>query len=180
MENKLKLYTKINQVKTEIGVMTKNLENPFYKSSYFDINELIAHVEPLLNANGLMLMQPIINGCVVSRIIDLESGEFDESSIQITGITDPQKIGSAITFFRRYSLQSQLAIQAEDDDANKASGKGDKPKSTTPDKAWLNPNTPQWTEAVKYLLGDGTIENIKKKYNLSKKNEEQLKSDILK
>jgi len=52
--------------------------------------------------------------------------------------------------------------------------------NTTPDKAWLNPNTPQWSEAVKYLLGDGTIENIKKKYNLSKKNEEQLKSDILK
>ena len=175
----IEFYKKINQVKSEIGVMSKTLENPFYKSSYFDINELIAHVEPLLNANGLMLMQPVINGCVVSRIIDLESGDIDESSIKLPEINDPQKLGSAITFYRRYSLQSQLAIQAEDDDANKASGKGDKAKSDTPQKAWLNPNTPQWTDAIAYLKADGTLDKIKNKYSLSKANEEKLKSDIL-
>lgn len=178
MENKLKLYNKINQVKSEIGVMSKNLENPFYKSSYFDINELIAHVEPLLNANGLMLMQPVINGYVVSRIIDLETGEYDESAIQLTGITDPQKIGSAITFFRRYSLQSQLAIQAEDDDANKASGKGEK-KPEKSDKPWLNPKTLQWTNAIKHLRNGGTIAQLKEVANFSKANEELLKKEVL-
>jgi len=176
---KLELLKKINQVKNEIGVMSKNLENPFYKSSYFDINELIAHVEPLLNANGLMLMQPIIDGCVVSRIIDMETGEVDESILKLPEINDPQKVGSAITFYRRYTLQSQLAIQAEDDDANKASGKADKPKDDKPSKPWLNPGTPQWSDAITYLKGSGTLEKIKSKYGLSKKNEEQLKSDIL-
>lgn len=175
----IEFYKKINQVKSEIGVMAKKLENPFYNSSYFDINELIAHVEPLLNANGLMLMQPVIDGKVVSRIIDLETGDIDESSIKLPDLNDPQKLGSAITFYRRYSLQSQLAIQAEDDDANKASGKTEAKKSEKPDKAWLNPGTPQWSEAVKYLKGEGTLDKIKGKYNISKKNEEQLKSDIL-
>jgi len=33
---------------------------------------------------------------------------------------DPQKIGSAITFYRRYTLQSLLGLQSEDDDGNKA------------------------------------------------------------
>lgn len=177
--SKIELYKKIDQVKNEIGVMTKSLQNPFYKSQYFDINALIEHVEPLLRANGLLLTQPIVNGCVVSRIMDLESGEVDESSLPLPAITDPQKMGSCITFYRRYSLQSQLAIQAEDDDANKASGKGDKPKSEEPQKAWLNPNTPQWTDAIAYLKGTGTLDKIKSKYSLSKKNEEQLKQDII-
>lgn len=175
----VEFYKRIHQVKTEIGVMTKNLENPFYKSSYFDINELIAHVEPLLNANNLMLMQPIVDNCVCSRIIDLETGDVDESKLLLPALTDPQKLGSCITFYRRYALQSQLAIQAEDDDANKASGKGEKTKSNEPQKAWLNPNTPQWKDAIVYLKGAGTLDKIKKKYNLSKKNEEQLKADIL-
>jgi len=179
MKINIEFYKKINQVKSEIGVMAKKLENPFYKSSYFDINELIAHVEPLLNANGLMLMQPVIDGKVVSRIIDLETGDIDESSIKLPEINDPQKLGSAITFYRRYSLQSQLAIQAEDDDANKASGKDENKKSDKPEKPWLNPGTTQWNDAINYLKGDGTLEKIKGKYNISKKNEEQLKSDIL-
>ena len=36
---------------------------------------------------------------------------------------DPQKMGSAITYLRRYTLQSLLGLQAADDDANMASGK---------------------------------------------------------
>ena len=35
-------------------------------------------------------------------------------------ITDPQKLGSAITYFRRYTLKSLLAIAEEDDDGNRA------------------------------------------------------------
>ena len=46
-----------------------------------------------------------------------------ESSIQLTQFNDPQKLGSAITYYRRYTLQSLLGLQAEDDDANKASTK---------------------------------------------------------
>jgi hypothetical protein len=39
----------------------------------------------------------------------------------LPNIQDPQKIGSAITYYRRYSLQSLLALQTDDDDGNKAS-----------------------------------------------------------
>jgi hypothetical protein len=40
------------------------------------------------------------------------------SSIALPTIQDPQKLGSAITYFRRYTLQSLLSLQAVDDDAN--------------------------------------------------------------
>ena len=106
--------------------MTKDCKNPFFNSKYFDINQLLEHLEPLFQKNGLIILQPIINKEVVSKIIEIETGDEVCSSLELPALTDPQKIGSAITYYRRYTLQSLLGIQAEDDDANKASGKKQK------------------------------------------------------
>ena len=66
----MNLYTKLNEVKKEIGAISKDSTNPFFKSKYFDINSLLKHVEPLLQKNGLLLLQPIIKGEVFSDVID--------------------------------------------------------------------------------------------------------------
>ena len=51
-----------------------------------------------------------------------ESGEFltDRMRIAPKSETNPQDQGSAISYARRYSLQSMVFIPAEDDDGNKA------------------------------------------------------------
>ncbi|MEE9571969.1 MAG: ERF family protein, partial [Candidatus Neomarinimicrobiota bacterium] len=115
------LYQKLVLLKNEIGSISKDKENPFFKSKYFDINSLLFHVEPLLQRHGLLLLQPIRSGLVVSLIIDPESGQEISSDIELPSIADPQKLGSAITYYRRYTLQSLLGLQAEDDDGNVAS-----------------------------------------------------------
>jgi len=115
------LLKALANVKKEVGKLSKTETNPFFKSKYFDINSLIEQVEPLLEKNGLLLLQPIINNEVKSIIYHCESELSVESSIQLTQFNDPQKLGSAITYYRRYTLQSLLGLQAEDDDANKAS-----------------------------------------------------------
>jgi len=117
------LLKALANVKKEVGKLSKTETNPFFKSKYFDINSLIEQVEPLLEKNGLLLLQPIINNEVKSIIYHCESELSVESSIQLTQFNDPQKLGSAITYYRRYTLQSLLGLQAEDDDANKASAK---------------------------------------------------------
>lgn len=117
----MKLYTKLQKVKSEIGKISKDSTNPFFKSKYFDINALLEHVEPIIQSNGLVLLQPIKNGNVSTIIIDVETGEIVNSELPLPQLNDPQKLGSAITYFRRYTLQSLLGLQAEDDDANKAS-----------------------------------------------------------
>ena len=117
----MNLYTKLNEVKKEIGAISKDATNPFFKSKYFDINSLLKHVEPLLQKNGLLLLQPIVKGEVFSEIVDIDSGESVQSSIPLPQMDDPQKLGSAVTYYRRYTLQSLLGLQAEDDDANTAS-----------------------------------------------------------
>jgi hypothetical protein len=120
MENILK---KIYQVKQEVGAISKDSKNPYFKSNYFDINSLLAEVEPVLLEYDLVLLQPIVDNKVTSMIFDIESGESMESSIELPNIADPQKLGSAITYFRRYTLVSLLGLQAEDDDGNKASNR---------------------------------------------------------
>jgi hypothetical protein len=117
------LYLKLAEVKREVGKVSKNSKNPHFKNTYADLNALIDAVEPILLEKGLLMLQPIQNGNVSTIIIDCESSESIESSILLPALSDPQKLGSAITYFRRYTLQSLLSLQAEDDDANKASRK---------------------------------------------------------
>jgi hypothetical protein len=127
------LLTALANVKKEVGTLSKTETNPFFKSKYFDINSLIQQVEPLLEKNGLVLLQPILNGVVTSEIYHVETAQKISSEIALGNISDPQKLGSAITYYRRYTLQSLLGLQAEDDDGNKAS----QPQQPTIDVARL-------------------------------------------
>jgi hypothetical protein len=126
------LYPKLHAAKQKIGKVVKNSTNPHFKNKYADINGLIETVEPVLLEHGLLLMQPIENGLVSTFIIDIETGEKVASWMRLPDIQDPQKVGSAVTYYRRYTLQSLLSLQAEDDDANSASAtvKNTKPTIT--------------------------------------------------
>ena len=114
------IYKKIFDLQSEIGAISKEADNPFFKSKYFDINSLIKQLHPLLIKNKLVLLQPLVDGTVKSIISDLH-GNSVESSLELPTNLDAQKIGSAITYFRRYTLASLLGLQAQDDDGNSAS-----------------------------------------------------------
>lgn len=148
----MEIYKKLALVKSEIGKISKDSTNPFFKSKYFDVNALLEHVEPLLQKNNLLLLQPILNGKVISEIIDSESGEKVSSELELGSFADPQKMGSAITYYRRYTLQSLLGLQAEDDDGNKASTHAKKEDEDT--RPWLT------DEGLKYLEEKGTKTDI--------------------
>ncbi len=119
----MELYKKLFEAKKEIGKISKDSKNPFFKSSYLSLNGLIEAVETVLEKHSLLMLQPISNGAVSTIIYDIDGdGEvFVSSSIPLPNLTDPQKLGSAVTYYRRYTLQSLLGLQAEDDDGNKAS-----------------------------------------------------------
>ena len=114
-------------VKNRLQSVTKKTNNPFFKSKYADLNTYLDEVEPHLAENGLMLLQPVTinNGInVVSSIIMNKDGQFVTSEMTVVAKElDMQKLGSAITYARRYTLGSLLSMKAEDDDGNSASGK---------------------------------------------------------
>ena len=116
----MNIYKKLFEAKKEIGVLTKDSKNPFFKSNYLSLNGLIDAVEEVLEKHELLLLQPIEDGKVITRIVSTEKDGMVQSELSLPNIQDPQKLGSAITYYRRYTLQSLLGLQAQDDDGNKA------------------------------------------------------------
>ena len=132
-----KLLNKLAKAINQIKPIVKDSVNPHFKNKYFDINSLLYDVKPILSENGLMLLQPIKDGKVISEIIDIETGNvIAQSELELTPNLNAQQKGSEITYFRRYTLQSLLGLEAEDDDANTASST---PASTNEPSEWLNP-----------------------------------------
>jgi len=122
----MSIYKKLFEAKKEIGKISKDSKNPFFKSNYLSLNGLIDAVEHVLEKHELLLLQPIKDGKVCTIIQDAgieektSGGHFVSSEIHLPNIQDPQKLGSAITYYRRYTLQSLLGLQAEDDDGSQA------------------------------------------------------------
>ncbi len=173
----LAFLKKIAELKSKVGILTKDMDNPFFKSKYFDVNQLLENIEPHANALNLLILQPIKGNSVSTIIYDLESENTIESTIEMQLLPDPQKMGSAITYYRRYTLQSLLSLQAEDDDGNKAAGNSkNAPKPQTKDVCWMSEkqfeqaksDLEKAQKALEYYNGkvkpDGKVYRMKKEY----------------
>ncbi len=156
METK-NIYQRLHEAKLEIGKVAKNAKNPHFKNTYADLNALIEAVEPILLDKGLVLLQPIKEGKVFTIITDIESSDCIESYIDLPNNLNPQQLGSAVTYFRRYTLQSLMSLQAVDDDGQHAS---------QPIKVQKTECDPATFETIKQAIIDGkrTIEQAKEKF----------------
>jgi len=116
-----KIIPALLECQKKIEAVEKKSENPFFKNKYADLNSLIEACKKILNDNGILILQPI-NGEFVETTLFHISGESISSRTKIVSKTDnnPQDQGSAITYARRYGLQSMLFMSAEDDDGEKA------------------------------------------------------------
>lgn len=118
-------HSKLLEVQQEIQAIKRTEQNPFFKSRYFDINALLDEVKPILNKHELFLYQPLSTvdegKRPALRTVITDGKDEIISCVLLPDIQDPQKMGSCITYYRRYALQSLLALQAKDDDANDAS-----------------------------------------------------------
>jgi hypothetical protein len=145
------LVQKLLDFQKEVGTITKDSNNPFYNSKYFDINKLLEVVKPLLSQHGMVLLQPLVgitNGDKTSPGITTVLLNADNANDQIsfttpiTELNDAQKMGGSVTYWRRYAIQSMLGLQADDDDGNSLVGKAPKKKaaakkqSKSSDDAW--------------------------------------------
>jgi hypothetical protein len=109
--------------KQEFKHIPKNSYNPYHKSKYANLDAVLAAISESFNKYNLCLLQPteVRDERVILKtvIYHVESGEQISSELLLPQNTDPQKTGSAITYYRRYALCSLLGIVAdEDDDGN--------------------------------------------------------------
>jgi hypothetical protein len=110
----------------EIEAATKSAENPHFKSKYADVSAVIGAVKPALINHGLFFTQrchPDENGVSVETVLHHASGgEMSLGTLYVpANKRDAQGFGSALTYARRYALQTAFGVPTEDGDGNDAS-----------------------------------------------------------
>lgn len=120
------IYAKLLLFQKNVVAVEKDSLNPFLKNRYADINQFLATIKPILSEVGLILLQPLITtedgrAAIKTIVADPESSESIESIVPLMESSTAQQFGSVVSYTRRYSLQSLLALETTDDDGNSAS-----------------------------------------------------------
>lgn len=150
----------------------KAATNPAFKSKYADLAHVVEGVVPALNAAGVMVLQcPGYDGEFVSITTTFlhESGSSVTSALNMRpSKSDPQGIGSAITYARRYALLAMAGGAPEDDDGNAASGPSREPR---PEAKRTEPAPPTLSDRADRLEATlravGSAADLKKAYALA-------------
>lgn len=173
----------IFQVK--VGSIKKDSVNPFFKSKYASLTTIIEHISIPLSESGLCYTQFPDETGLTTVLMHAESGEYIQATYQmpVAKANDPQAVGSAITYARRYALGAILGLAIdEDDDANAASQQPKQQPTEQPKKEWLNKFekdgttlTEKWQKAkINLEAGKVTLKQIMEKYIVSKANQDEL------
>jgi hypothetical protein len=128
-ESIVKIALALVKAQSVMGNAIKDAKNPFFKSSYANLNAVREAVLPAMNANGISVLQPTIQvdgKSFVETVLLHESGEFISSltEVIVSKANDAQQQGSGISYARRYGLQSLANIGSDDDDGETAVGRG--------------------------------------------------------
>lgn len=122
-----KIALALSKVQASIQPAKANQKNPYFNSTYADLASCWGAIREPMAAEGLSVTQtfsPGPNGEVmINSILMHSSGQKIYSTLPVKPAKpDPQSLGSAITYGRRYALMALVGISTNDDDGNAASG----------------------------------------------------------
>lgn len=123
------LAAALAKAQAKIESASKSARNPFYKSNYADLPAVWAACREHLSSNNLSVAQLTDtgeHGILLETVLMHSSGQWISSLYPVNPVKDdPQGLGSAITYARRYALMALVGIVAdfEDDDGEKAMGR---------------------------------------------------------
>lgn len=122
------LATALAKAQGQMKAAIKDSANPFFKSKYADFAAVVDAIKAPLSANGLSYTQLTDveeGGVVIETVLLHSSGQWIMGRLKmpVAKQNDPQALGSAITYCRRYALQSLCGVPSDDDDGNAATGK---------------------------------------------------------
>lgn len=126
------IATALVKAQTNIKAAIKDATNPFFKNKYADLASVIEAVRPHLNTAGICFLQPATSdehGVSVETVLLHCSGEWISETLHMpVNKQDAQAVGSAITYGRRYGLQSFTGVPSEDDDGEAATRTANAPR----------------------------------------------------
>jgi hypothetical protein len=131
------------KVQAHLKPLRRNADNPFFKSNYTDLAAMTEALYPLLTAEGLSVVQGG-DGSTLDTMLLHTSGEWIRTSLTMPAESNPQKLGSIVTYFRRYALAALVGAvsEGEDDDGNAAAHPSSRPATATPRYTGPPPTAP--------------------------------------
>lgn len=130
-EQTSEIFAALAKAQAVMGSAKKDSANPFFKSKYADLAEVMDTARKPLGDNGLALLQEATNDTehvlITTRVVHASGQwmEFGPLSI-IPGKRDAQGVVAAVTYGRRAAAQAALGMAAEDDDGNSTHQQGPK------------------------------------------------------
>jgi hypothetical protein len=150
-------------VKVQAGIngVARDGNNPIFRSKYITLDSILLAVRPVLSQFNIFLSQSteermnsegVVTSITVRSTLLHASGEWISNEVTVpvnpavdrngkVQLVDAHRVGSSITYGRRYSLSSLLAIGEDDDDGNTASGYQN--QSQAPQQPLRQPQAPQ-------------------------------------
>jgi hypothetical protein len=123
------LATALAKAQAKIRGAVKDSANPFFKSSYADLQSVWDAIREPLAANGLAVVQTTdTNEAGQLQLVTTlmhSSGQWIQGRFPILPLKqEPQAIGSATSYARRYALAALVGVYQTDDDAEQAQARG--------------------------------------------------------
>ncbi|MBZ2166985.1 ERF family protein [Methanobacterium spitsbergense] len=138
MKQESKLLPILLKIQEEMPNPEKTAYSDYTQSSFVPLNQLLAHIKPYLIANDLLLKQNVGNIIIgdkpfltiESKLYHISGEEYGlEKMVIPLQHNNPQGLGSAITYGRRYTLETLFNITGEEDDDGVAASKNQTQRS---------------------------------------------------
>ena len=153
-----KIGTALAKAQSEMAPVIKDAKNPHFRSSYATLASVIEAIRDPLTKHGISFVQ--LPGALddaglhLTTVLIHSSGQTITSDMVMPLVKrDPQSLGSALTYARRYALMSVLGLPAEDDDAEAAHSRDTKP-APAPVNVPKRVEVPKETRTLAALLGE--------------------------
>lgn len=129
------LLNALYEAKASFKELEKNGQNHYFKNNkgqphlFSTLDDIFNACKDSLRANKIEVIYGtrFVDGYnhIVTKLFHIESAQWLESVTAIgDATTNPQAMGSAITYMRRYHIQAMLNLEADfEDDGNQASGR---------------------------------------------------------
>lgn len=169
----MSIYTKLFDIQKLHLAFSKDAKNPFFKSNYISLDSIVATLTPLLDERNLLVVHYTENKEVVTELIDTEETGFNiQSRFPLIDSNDPQKLGSCITYAKRYNLSQIFNIITDrDDDGNGASWVEDEvaeEETVVEPTEWFKDENLTKMSAWTYSSPDDAVKLARTKYKVSK------------
>lgn len=137
------LATALCKFQGAVETVRKEATNPFFKSKYASLANILDVIRKPLFENGLSFVQLPAGEHSLTTMLMHVSGEWIEETYSMTPTkNDPQGLGSVITYQRRYALGAVLGLNIdEDDDGNSGSKAPEKTNHSDANFAGMRPQS---------------------------------------